>query len=465
MNFTSQYAGHTISMGNGRYIQFKDSMYSTEDETEIEFLLKHREFGSVIKSSDTVPKINKEELPLISVIIPSRINENIDVMPSLCKQTYKNLEIIIIYDFRGEGASKTRNRGVEKASGEYILFCDNDLELAPDAIKSLYMTLVKSNSGWAFGKFRMDGIEYNKGKDLNIPNNKSSRAYIDWFECIPILSLIKAEAKPRFDEQMKKFVDWDLWVSLDKAGHSPVFCDKVLFTTKNRPGGISNCSHEVSVYWRNYLYAKHNVMKNNKKIADIVIPHHDRHDFLKKTLDRLDNSIFNIIVVSGGTFAENSNKGARLAETDNIIILNDDTEVDNDLLIRMCERQEDVVGCAQFIPSFNKTILGMGCGQKDGKPRWFLAESKENVLIPNGFLYRFKKKAWKKLGGFNEMFRNGGEDQDLGMRAVEMGMSITNLDDVVVHHHSQSKGRHDFVDENNQLMQKLWPIERIQKIL
>ena len=95
-------------MGNGRYIQFKDSMYSTEDETEIEFLLKHREFGSVIKSSDTVPKINKEELPLISVIIPSRINENIDVMPSLCKQTYKNLEIIIIYDFRGEGASKTR---------------------------------------------------------------------------------------------------------------------------------------------------------------------------------------------------------------------------------------------------------------------------------------------------------------------------------------------------------------------
>ena len=69
------------------------------------------------------------------------------------------------------------------------------------------MTLVKSNSGWAW-QIQNGRKEYNKGKDLNIPNNKSSRAYIDWFEGIPILSLIKAEAKPRFDEQMKKFVDW-----------------------------------------------------------------------------------------------------------------------------------------------------------------------------------------------------------------------------------------------------------------
>jgi len=47
-----------------------------------------------------------------------------------------------------------------------------------------------------------------------------------------------------------------------------------------------------------------------KKIADIIIPHHNRHDLLKNTLDKLPNDIFNIIIVSGGTFAENCNKGA-----------------------------------------------------------------------------------------------------------------------------------------------------------
>ena len=36
----------------------------------------------------------------------------------------------------GEKERLKPERGVEKASGEYILFCDNDLELEPDAIKA-----------------------------------------------------------------------------------------------------------------------------------------------------------------------------------------------------------------------------------------------------------------------------------------------------------------------------------------
>lgn len=455
-------------MGNGRHIQFRKGEYATQCPEEIQFLLNHREFGSVITSKDAValaPQTFAADLPLVSVIIPSRVGENIETLPSLSRQTYKNLEIIIIYDYKNEGASVTRNRGVSKSSGEYILFCDNDLELESDAIESLYKTLIDSDASWAFGRFRIDGKEHNRNKDLDIPKDKKSAAYVAWFERISILSLIKADAKPRFDEKMQKYVDWDLWIRLDKAGHSPVFCDKLLFTTHNREGGISNCTHEVAEYWRDYIYKKHSSMRIKRKIADIVIPHHDRHDHLKNTLDRLDNSLFNIIVVSGGSFAENCNKGAKMAVTDNIILLNDDTEPDNAVLERMCERGEDIVGTAQFIPNMNKTIYGMGCGEKNGKAYWFLAEKKDSVLIPTGFLYRFKKKAWKQLKGFDERFKNGGEDQDLGMRALEMCMTIGMLDDVIVHHHSQSKGRFDNIDQNNKLMQELWPVERISKVL
>ena len=83
------------------------------------------------------------------------------------------------------------------------------------------------------------------------------------------------------------------------------------------------------------------------KIADIVIPHHDRHDHLKDCLDCIDNSLFNIIIVSGGTFAHNCNKGAKLAETNKLIFLNDDTIPTNEVLMELAESEYDITGIAQ----------------------------------------------------------------------------------------------------------------------
>ena len=64
------------------------------------------------------------------------------------------------------------------------------------------------------------------------------------------------------------------------------------------------------------------------KIADIIIPHHNRHDLLKNTLDAIPLDIFNIFIVAGGSFARNCNLGAKLAQTDNLIFMNDDIEPD-----------------------------------------------------------------------------------------------------------------------------------------
>ena len=218
---------------------------------------------------------NENDLPLISVIIPSRVGEAILTLSSIKKQSYGNIEIIIEYDDRNEGASTVRNRGVEKAKGDYIFFCDNDLFLDLDCLKNLYMALCQNpDAGWAFGKFYIDGNLYNQDKDVAIPE-KFTVDWVEYFYCISTMSLIRSSARPRFDPAMLRCNDWDLWLDLHSRGHNPVFCDKVLFFTKTRKNGISTGEDQSQIEWTNRLYQKYripvfkNVQEKNRLIKNL----------------------------------------------------------------------------------------------------------------------------------------------------------------------------------------------------
>lgn len=222
------------------------------------------------------------------------------------------------------------------------------------------------------------------------------------------------------------------------------------FTTQNQAGEQNVSRYDIK----------------GEKIADIIIPHHNRHDHLKECLDRLPNDIFNIIIVSGKSFAENCNKGARLAETENLIFLNDDTEPDPNLLVKMCENPADFMGASQIIPTEGfEPYHGIAFYNEHGifEPR--LTKVKEDVVIPTGFLLRIKKKAWDDLGGFDEKFVNGGEDTDLGLRALEMKMTFDYMVTPIPHKHSQSEGRLTYHRENQAYLDKKWPEKKIKALL
>jgi hypothetical protein len=213
---------------------------------------------------------------------------------------------------------------------------------------------------------------------------------------------------------------------------------------------------------------KYNPEEMNEKIADIIIPHHNRHDLLKNTLDKLPNNIFNIIIVSGGTFAENCNKGAKLAKTDNLIFMNDDIEPNVDHLIDSCKMKEDIVGFSEILPNDNNVIVyGIGWEMaNNGLIRSDLKRDPRDVHIPSGFLFRIKKDAWRKLGGFDERFKNGCEDVDLGLRAKEKKMTMGFINkNPITHYHQQSEGRLRYNTENKKKLKEIWTDEKIKKTL
>lgn len=211
-----------------------------------------------------------------------------------------------------------------------------------------------------------------------------------------------------------------------------------------------------------------------KKQATIIIPHHNRHDHLHKLLDNLDNKIFDIVIISGGSFACNCNKGAKISDCSKLIFVNDDTTPTNEDLIKISDALNfvDFVGSTQ-ITKKNQKYYGIGfvynkhgseTNPKNYKyyPQIQIAENLS--LFPSGFLFGMNKKCWDKLKGFNENFKTGYEDVDFGVRCMDNKISMSILDLEIRHEESESDGRFKFCQQNTDLFNKIYSQKKIKEL-
>ena len=108
--------------------------------------------------------------PLVSIIIPfyKKIDYFKKTYYSILKQSYKNIEIIIVYDdynindlkklekiinkdtkiinnTKNMGAGISRNKGIQKAKGKYIAFIDSDDLWEKNKLKTQIMFMEKNN--------------------------------------------------------------------------------------------------------------------------------------------------------------------------------------------------------------------------------------------------------------------------------------------------------------------------------
>lgn len=184
--------------------------------------------------------------PLISVIIPvynhaHTIKKCID---DILAQSYKPLEIIIVNDGSSDnfvqmisgfknsefkiinqdnkGAAVARNRGFAQSKGEYVIFWDADTEAAPKMLEKMYKALQDHpKASYAYSQFKF-GWKTIKSHEFDYELLKKIN-YID------TTSLIRRADFISFDESLKRFQDWDLWLSLSEKNKTGVFIPEVLY--------------------------------------------------------------------------------------------------------------------------------------------------------------------------------------------------------------------------------------------
>lgn len=135
----------------------------------------------------------------ISVIVPVYNVENYleKCVHSILKQTYSNLEIILIDDgstdksgsicddlsnndsriivvhTKNRGLSAARNKGIDLSTGEFIIFVDSDDFINEYMIEILYGNLIQNKADISICKFEKvhDNIEILKGNEQIVDNN------------------------------------------------------------------------------------------------------------------------------------------------------------------------------------------------------------------------------------------------------------------------------------------------------
>lgn len=145
--------------------------------------------------------------PLVSIVIPTynRVDTLIEAIECLLKQTYKNIEIVVVNDNgekfpeitekleeklkpyfekmkeklkyikleKNSGGAVARNRGLENASGKYVCFLDDDEEYNNEKVRKQVELLEKSDSKVAFigcNRYFNEKIVSNKKKYYETEN-------------------------------------------------------------------------------------------------------------------------------------------------------------------------------------------------------------------------------------------------------------------------------------------------------
>lgn len=206
--------------------------------------------------------------PKISIIIPvyNNAKEIGECLDSLKKQTFKDYEIIIVDDGSTDGLNLAlqdrrtrvkavisqphagpavaRNYGFKQASGQYLLFCDSDIVMKPGMLELMVKALdnnpdiafVYSSFKYGFKKFKLNDFDLAKLKKINY---------------IHTTSMLRRECFFGFDENLKRFQDWDLWLTLAEKGFKGKRIPKTLFKVK-RGGAISSWLPKLTykIPWR-----------------------------------------------------------------------------------------------------------------------------------------------------------------------------------------------------------------------
>lgn len=209
----------------------------------------------------------------ISVIIPNYNSKTYikKCLNSLLEQEYKVNEIIVIDDYstdesknivkeyeqkynkiilienkENKGVSYSRNKGIEIAKSEYVMFCDSDDWYEKQATKKMVETIEKESADFVFSGYY---ITYRDGRKIEIKYNEMNRE-VDKQTCIaylPITSSAKLIKKSilvehdlQYPEGIKNCEELPVIPVAGFFANKVVYIDECLYNYYQREDSVSN---------------------------------------------------------------------------------------------------------------------------------------------------------------------------------------------------------------------------------
>ncbi|PIT88765.1 MAG: hypothetical protein COU29_00075 [Candidatus Magasanikbacteria bacterium CG10_big_fil_rev_8_21_14_0_10_36_32] len=232
---------------------------------------------------------------LISIIIPvynhaHTLKRSLDCV---FRQTYRPLEVVIVNDGstdnfgptirtimmtrlsktvnikiinqENRGAPSAKNIGFTQSHGDYVIFWDADTIAEPVMLEKMVGVLEKNPSAsyvycdYKFGWKKMPGQRFD-------PTQLKLFNYID------TTSLLRREDFVLFDEQLKKFQDWDMWLTLLSKGKVGVWLPEMLY--KKIVAGRDGISSWLPSFFYKLPWKTKAVKKYEEARRKIVSKHH-----------------------------------------------------------------------------------------------------------------------------------------------------------------------------------------------
>lgn len=199
----------------------------------------------------------------ISIIIPTYNHRQAleRCLASIGAQTYRDFEVIVVDDgstddtsdwikdfqkrFTGypllvtrysnnRGANAARNTGLQKARGEYVIFCDADVVMRPDMLEKMKAALnAHPEASYAYSSFKFGWKTFKLW-----PFDAEKLRQMPY---IHSTSFIRRAHVPKggWDESLKRLQDWDFFLTMLEEGHRGIWIPETLFTVAVRKAGMS----------------------------------------------------------------------------------------------------------------------------------------------------------------------------------------------------------------------------------
>lgn len=239
-------------------------------------------------------RINNFKTDLVSVVVPiyNQVGYVDETIASIVGQSYKNLEILLCDDSsndgtkekllewagkdgriipilsdKNEGLSFNINKGLDRATGEFLAIMGGDDKMAPDKIgKQVYF--LKNNPDFDVALHWVEVFDSKTGKILSVINSHILKSPADWF--FPKVSFGFSNKSKNSTFPPTAYLARSVYALHSRYDYRLKFKNEVLFAIDNymnKPNAKWHCIPEVLGFYRSH----DNNMHKSREMSEALL--------------------------------------------------------------------------------------------------------------------------------------------------------------------------------------------------